>query len=135
MNQHARGPFDVTLNPLKPDNAPAERAGLGRMSIDKRFHGDLEATSAGEMLAAGTAVAGSAGYVAMERVSGTLHGRSGTFVLQHNATMTRGTPYLNIVVVPDSGTGELVGLAGTMTIEIAEGGKHSYAFDYELPSA
>lgn len=132
MNQHARGPFDVTLNPQKPDNPPAESAGLGRMSIDKQFHGDLDATSAGEMLAAGTAVKGSAGYVAMERVSGSLHGRTGTFVLQHNATMTRGAPYLNIIVVPDSGTGELQGLAGTMKIVIAEGGQHSYEFDYTL---
>lgn len=101
------------------------------MSIDKKFHGDLEGTSKGEMLSAGTAVKGSAGYVAMERVSGTLDGRHGTFTLQHFATMTRGAPHLQIVVVPDSGTGELVGLAGRMTIEI-EGGKHSYDFEYTI---
>jgi hypothetical protein len=103
------------------------------MSIDKRFHGDLEATSKGEMLMAGTAVEGSAGYVAIEIVSGTLQGRSGTFVLQHSGTMTRGAPQLTITVVPDSGTGQLLGLAGRMTIIIA-GGKHSYDFEYTLAS-
>jgi hypothetical protein len=101
------------------------------MSLDKQFHGDLEATSKGEMLSAGTAVKGSAGYVAMEHVSGTLHGKSGTFVLQHSGTMARGTPQLSVTVVPDSGTGQLAGLAGTMTINIA-GGKHSYEFEYTL---
>ena len=135
MSQHARGPFDVKLTPQKPDNAPAESAGFGRMSIDKQFHGDLEATSAGEMLAAMTGVQGSAGYVAIERVTGALHGRSGSFVLQHNATMTRGTPHLNVIVVPDSGTGELAGLSGTMNIVIAEGGKHSYELDYTLTAS
>jgi hypothetical protein len=102
------------------------------MSIDKQFHGDLEATSKGQMLTAGTEVQGSAGYVAIERVSGTLGGRSGTFALQHSGTMTRGEPQLSITVVPDSGTGQLVGLAGTMLITIADG-KHSYGFDYTLP--
>ncbi|PYR90434.1 MAG: DUF3224 domain-containing protein [Acidobacteria bacterium] len=105
--------------------------GLARMSIDKRFHGDLEATSTGEMLSAGTSVKGSAGYVAIERVTGTLAGRSGTFVLQHTGTMNRGTPDLTITVVPDSGTGDLTGLAGRMSINIDEG-KHSYGFDYTL---
>lgn len=99
--------------------------------MDKRFHGDLEATSKGEMLTAGTSVEGSAGYVAIERVSGTLHGRRGTFVLQHSGTMTRGAPQLTITVVPDSGTNELVGLAGRMVITIADG-KHSYDFEYTL---
>jgi hypothetical protein len=112
----------------------AEDATLGRMSIDKQFHGDLEATSKGQMLTAGTGVKGSAGYVAIERVSGTLHGRSGTFVLQHSGTMTRGAPQLTITVVPDSGTGQLVSLAGKMAIKIADG-KHSYDFDYTLPEA
>jgi hypothetical protein len=102
------------------------------MSIDKQFHGDLEAVSKGEMLSAGTSVKGSAGYVAMERVTGTLQGRSGTFVLQHNATMTRGAPHLQIIVVPDSGTSELEGLGGTMAINIVDG-KHSYLFEYTLP--
>ncbi|MDR3389185.1 MAG: DUF3224 domain-containing protein [Rudaea sp.] len=130
MTTHASGPFDVKLNPLDPYNK-SEGANLGRMSIDKQFHGDLEATSQGEMLSAMTEVKGSAGYVAIEKVSGTLHGRSGSFVLQHNATMTRGAPYLNIIVVPDSGTGELVGLNGKMTIVITNG-KHAYEFDYTL---
>jgi hypothetical protein len=128
----ARGPFDVTLNPLTPYNI--EDARLARMSIEKQFHGDLEAASKGEMLSAGSSVKGSAGYVAIELVTGELAGRSGTFVLQHNATMTRGAPQLSIVVVPDSGTRELVGLAGTMTIDVTDG-KHSYEFDYELPPA
>lgn len=132
MTEHAGGPFDVTLTPQKPDSAVAESAGLDRMSIQKQFHGDLEAASAGEMLAAISAVQGSAGYVAIEKVSGTLHGRSGSFVLQHNATMTRGVPCLNVIVVPDSGTGELAGLCGKMDIIIAEGGKHSYEFAYTL---
>jgi hypothetical protein len=104
------------------------------MSIDKQFHGDLEATSKGEMLTAGTVVKGSAGYVATERVSGTLYGRSGTFILQHGGTMTRGTPQLIITVVPDSGTDQLVGLAGTMVINI-ESGKHSYDFAYTLANS
>jgi hypothetical protein len=132
MNQHARGPFDVKLAPQKPDNPQAEGAGLGRMSIDKRFHGDLEATSQGEMIAFRTEVANSAGYVAIERVSGKLGGRDGSFVLQHSSTMNRGVPQQSISVVPDSGTGELKGLVGTMTIIIAEGGKHSYDFEYTL---
>jgi len=101
------------------------------MSIDKQFHGDLEATSKGEMLSAVTSVKGSAGYVAMERVSGTLHGRSGAFVLQHSGTMTRSAPQLSITVVPDSGTGQLAGLGGKMDIKIADG-KHSYTFDCTL---
>jgi hypothetical protein len=131
VSTRAAGPFDVKLNPLVPyENA--EGAILGRMSIDKQFHGDLEAVSKGEMLSAGTSVKGSAGYVAMERVTGTLQGRSGTFVLQHNATMTRGAPHLQIIVVPDSGTSELEGLGGTMAINIVDG-KHSYLFEYTLP--
>src|SRR6185312_9342775 len=97
----------------------------------KQFHGNLEASSKGEMLSAGTSIKGSAGYVAIERVSGTLHGRSGAFVLQHSGTMKRGTPELSVTVVPDSGTGELTGLAGRMMIHIA-GGKHSYEFEYTL---
>jgi hypothetical protein len=101
------------------------------MSLDKQFHGDIEGVSKGQMLAVSSQVPGSAGYVAMEWVDGTLHGRKGTFALQHSATMTRGTPQLSITVVPDSGTGELEGLSGTMTIIIADG-KHSYEFDYAL---
>jgi hypothetical protein len=126
----ATGTFDVKINSLPPYNSSAD-AKLARMSIDKQFHGDLEATSQGEMLSAGTDTKGSAGYVAIERVTGTLNGRSGGFVLQHNATMTRGAPYLNIIVVPDSGTGELVGLSGSMHI-IIEKEMHSYDFQYSV---
>jgi hypothetical protein len=129
VTSRASGTFGVKLNPqIMGDSAEAL---LGRMSIDKQFHGDLEATSNGEMLTAGTRLNGSAGYVAIERVSGKLHGRSGTFILQHSGTMTRGAPQLVITVVPDSGTGELVGLAGKLVINIADG-KHSYDFDYVL---
>jgi Protein of unknown function (DUF3224) len=129
MNK-AAGTFDVRINSLPPYNTTAD-AKLARMSIDKQFHGDLEATSQGEMLSAGTDTKGSAGYVAIERVTGALNGRSGGFALQHNATMTRGAPYLNIVVVPDFGTGELAGLTGKMHIVIDKG-KHSYEFEYSL---
>jgi hypothetical protein len=132
MMIHASGTFEVKIIPQKPDNKEAESANLGRLSIDKQFRGDLEATSKGEMLSAATEVKGSAGYVAIERVSGTLHGRSGTFILQHSGTMTRNAPQMSVTVVPDSGTGELVGLAGKMTIKIADG-KHFYEFDYTLP--
>ena len=128
---NASGTFDVKLTPHKPDKTEAESANLGRMSIDKKFWGDLEATSKGEMLSAMTEVKGSAGYVAVERVSGTLQGRHGTFVLQHSGTMTRGKPELSVTVLPDSGTGELAGLAGRMTIKI-DGGTHFYEFDYAL---
>jgi hypothetical protein len=130
MTIHAGGTFEVKLTPQAADDKN-EDATLGRMSIAKQFHGDLEATSKGEMLTAGTGVKGSAGYVAIERVSGKLHGRSGTFILQHSGTMTRGTPQLTITVVPDSGGGELMGLAGQMTIRIADA-KHSYDFEYTL---
>jgi hypothetical protein len=104
---------------------------VGRMSIDKQFHGDIEGASKGQMLTAGTSVKGSAGYVAIERVSGTLHGRNGAFILQHSGSMTRGKPQLKITVVPDSGTEQLAGLSGGMTIKI-ENGKHFYAFEYTL---
>lgn len=126
----AAGDFDVHLNPL-PTYESSDASLLGHLSLDKEFRGDLVATSKGEMLSAGTTVKGSAGYVAMERVTGTLHGRRGSFVLQHSGTMTRGAPQLSVSVVPDSGTGELVGLAGTMAIIIADG-KHSYEFSYTL---
>jgi hypothetical protein len=130
MMSHASGSFDVKLSSLEPYNTE-EGGKLARLSIDKQFHGDLEATSKGEMLSAGTDIKGSAGYVAIERVTGTLGGYSGSFVLHHNATMPRGEPNLNIVVVPDSGTGELKGLTGKMAIIIADG-KHSYEFTYNL---
>ena len=131
--QHAAGAFDVKVEAQgEPDKAGGST--LGRYSLDKQYHGDLEATAKGTMLTAGTDVKGSAGYVAMERVTGTLQGRSGSFVLQHTATMTRGEPQLSITVVPDSGSGQLAGLTGKMTIIIAAG-KHSYEFDYTLPPA
>ena len=130
MTTRASGTFTVKLTPQATDDSP-ESALLGRMSIEKQFHGDLEATSKGTMLSAGTTVKGSAGYVAIERVSGALHGRSGTFVLQHSGTMTRGAPQLTITVVPDSGTEGLVGLASKVAIIIADG-KHSHDFEYTL---
>jgi len=133
VTKHASGSFEVKLTPREPDDK-ATRTTLGRMSIDKQFSGDLEASSMGAMLTAGTSVKGSAGYVALEQVAGTLHGRSGTFVLQHSGTITRGAPSLTITVVPDSGTGQLAGLAGKMEIKIADG-KHSYEFDYTLAEA
>jgi len=131
MTKRAKGPFDVKLTPAAPPER-AEGVSLGRMAIDKQFHGDLEATSKGEMLSATTDVKGSAGYVAIERVTGALHGRRGSFVLQHSGTMTRGAPGLIITVVPDSGVGEPAGIAGGMTIEITDG-EHLYDFAYTLP--
>ena len=126
MTMHASGLFERKMRPK-----PAGEHGLVRLALDKQFFGDLEATSAGEMLAAHTAVEGSAGYVAMERVDGTLHGRRGTFVLQHSGTMDRGAPSLALSVVPDSATGELAGLSGTMKID-REDGKHAYSFEYTI---
>lgn len=127
MSTQASGTFEVKLAPQTQ-----YEESVGRLSIDKQFHGDLEATSKGEMLAvSSSSVKGSAGYVAMEQVSGTLHGRSGNFALQHSGLMTRGAAELSVTVVPDSGTGQLVGLSGRMTIEISDG-KHSYAFEYSL---
>ncbi len=130
MAARAHGTFEVKLTPQAADEK-AENPVLGRMSIDKQFHGDLEGSSKGEMLTAGTGVKSSAGYVAIERVTGTLNGRTGAFALQHSGTMTRGAPQLTITVVPDSGTGQLTGLSGKMMIQIADG-KHSYEFDYTL---
>jgi hypothetical protein len=132
MPSHATGTFEVKLAPQPLANADAGPL-MGRLTINKTFHGDLQATSQGEMLSAGTAIKGSAGYVAMECVTGTLHGKSGSFALQHSGTMNRGAPQLTVSVVPDSGTGELTGLTGTLSIQIADG-KHSYAMDYEILS-
>jgi hypothetical protein len=132
MPNHAAGPFDVKIT---AQDDKSEDPLLGRMTIDKQYHGDLEATGKGQMLTAGTAVKGSGAYVAIEKVDGTLHGRTGTFLLQHAGTMTQGAPQLVISVVPDSGTGQLAGIAGKMAIKIAEGGKHSYDFEYTLPKA
>ena len=130
MTKHASGTFDVKMTPQAPDEKVGDPT-VGRMALDKQFHGDLEATSKGQMLVTGTEVEGSAGYVAMERVIGTLQNLKGTFALQHTGTMNRGTPQLSVTVVPDSGTGELVGLAGKMTINIVEG-KHLWEFEYTL---
>ncbi|GAB2581492.1 DUF3224 domain-containing protein [Dyella jejuensis] len=126
----ATGSFEVSLTPQTP-TAGIEPANLGRMSINKQFHGELEANSLGEMLSAMGEVQGSAGYVAIERVTGTLHGKQGSFVLQHHGVMHRGAPQLSVIVVPDSGTEELAGLNGSMQIAI-EQGDHTYVFDYEL---
>ncbi len=131
MTQRASGTFEVKLTPQASDDTASGSATLGRMTLDKQLYGDLEATSKGQMLSAMTNVEGSAGYVAIERVSGTLHGRTGTFVLQHSGTMTGGAQQLSVSVVPDSGTNQLAGLSGTMTINIADG-KHSYDFEYTL---
>ena len=130
VTTRATGAFDVKLDVQPVDEKGG--AAIGRLSIDKQFHGDLEASSKGQMLAASTATPGSAGYVAIEHVTGTLEGRSGSFILQHSGTMTRGAPQLSVTVVPDSGTGQLTGLAGKMTIRITEG-KHFYEFEYTLP--
>ncbi|SRR6266446_234491 len=126
----ASGTFEVKMTPQSPDNNSGT-ATVGRYSLDKTFSGDLEGTSKGEMLAVSTAVEGSAGYVAMEQVAGTLKGQTGGFALQHTGTMNRGAPQLSVTVVPDSGTGQLAGLTGKMEIKIAEG-KHFYEFDYSL---
>ena len=128
------GEFEVKVNPQKADNAEAEKAGVGRMSLDKRFHGALEATSTGEMLSVMSDVKGSGAYVAIERVTGKLEGRSGSFVLHHRGIMTRGVPQLSVTVAPDSGTGELKGLTGEMTIKITDG-NHFYEFSYAIADA
>lgn len=128
MTTHASGTFEVKLSPQDDKSGDST---LGRMTIAKQIHGDLEGSSVGQMLTAGTGVTGSAVYVAIEKVSGTLNGRKGTFILHHTGVMTRGAPQLTITVVPDSGTGELEGLSGKMTINIADG-KHSYEFEYTL---
>jgi len=133
VTTRATGTFDVKVTP-QPSGDKTDDATLGRMTIDKQIHGDLEATSKGQMLTAGTPIKGSAGYVAIERISGALHGRTGTFILQHTGTMTRGALQLSITVVPDSGTGQLTGLTGKMDIQIADG-KHSYDFAYKLPDS
>lgn len=125
----ATGTFDVKMAPQADADAT-----VGRMSLDKQFHGDIEGTGKGMMLAAMTATPSSAGYVAIEKVTGTLQGKRGSFLLQHSSTMARGIPSQSIVVIPDSGTDELTGLSGSMTI-IVEGKKHSYEFGYTLGKA
>jgi hypothetical protein len=132
MTIHARGTFDVKVTPQAPDDAAA--GPFGRLFLDKTFHGELDGTSKGQMLASGTGNDGSGAYVALELVRGTLNGRRGSFVLQHKGTMAKGVATMIVTVVPDSGTEELTGLAGKMTIIIA-GGKHSYDLEYALGSA
>ena len=131
MTGHAIGTFDVKVVPQAADDQ-SKPAAIARMSIDKQFHGGLEGTSRVEMLTANTDVKGSAVYVAIEQFTGTLAGRKGTFLLHHTGIMTRGAPQLTVSVVPDSGTGQFVGLTGEMNITIADG-KHSYDFAYTLP--
>lgn len=128
MTTHITGTFEVKLVPQAHEDNVGDPS-VGRMSIEKQFFGDLDATSKGQMLAVRTEVSGSAGYVAMERVVGTLQGRSGSFALQHSGIMTRGEKQLSVSVVPDSGTDQLMGLSGTMGIEIVEG-KHLYTFNF-----
>ena len=129
MTRNISGEFDLKMLPQPQEGGSAAP---GRMLLDKRFHGALDATSVGQMLALMTATKGSAGYVAMELVTGSLVGKRGSFTLQHSGTMTRGTPTLSVSVVPDSGTEALHGLSGQMKIRI-EGGKHFYDFEYTLP--
>jgi hypothetical protein len=130
LTTHATGPFEVKITPA---DEKSDDPLLGRLMLDKQFHGDLDAISKGQMLTAGTPVKGSGAYVAIEKVTGTLHGRSGSFVLQHTGTMTQGAPLLTITVVPDSGSGQLVGITGKMTINIVDG-KHLYDLEYTLPT-
>lgn len=130
---HAAGQFEVKVAPQVADHPAAKASGLARLSIDKQFSGPLEAVSVGEMLASGDG-SRSGAYVALEKVTGTLEGRAGSFVLMHSAVMLRGTPQdWSVNVVPDSATGELEGLTGAMTIRI-ESGKHYYQIEYQLPS-
>lgn len=138
-SHHATGPFSVSMSPQAETGFVAAAAGspssgtaFNRLLLDKQYQGDLQANAQGQMLSAVTATAGSAGYVAIEQVSGSLHGREGSFVLQHSGLMDRGSQQLMITVVPDSGTGGLVGLAGRLQIRISEG-RHFYDFDYTLP--
>ncbi len=133
MKGRATGTFEVTMSPQPPYEA-GDGIALSRISIEKKFHGALEGTSRVEMLSAGTGVAGSAGYVAIERVHASLEGRAGSFVLQHSGTMTRGKPHLSVRVVPDSGTAGLTGISGALTIDIREG-QHFYTFDYSWDEA
>lgn len=127
MTRHAKGSFEVKLTPQ-----PADDPALGRYTLEKQWHGDLDATSKGQMLTGMATVKTSGAYVAIERVTGTLEGKSGSFILQHNGTMANGTQQLNIAVVPDSGTAQLAGISGRLTINIVDG-KHFYDFEYTLP--
>lgn len=130
MKRRANGTFEVKLTPQPADDY-FDATTLARLTLDKEFRGDLEGTSKGQMLSAGTPIRNSAGYVAIERVNGTLQGRAGSFILQHSGTMNRGAPSLVVSIVPDSGSGALEGISGTMTIDLS-GGKHAYTLDYTL---
>ena len=125
------GAFEVVLNPLDPYASGTNEMNIGRMSIEKKFQGGIEGSSRGEMLSVRTPTEGSAGYVALEQVTGAIDGRTGSFVLQHFGVMSKEQHRLTLEVVPDSGTGELTGLSGTMTID-AKNGDHSYQFTYAL---
>jgi hypothetical protein len=131
--RHAAGAFDVTVTPLPAEAGIGDEC-IGRMALSKRFHGDLQASALGQMLATRTPTPGSAAYVALDRVTGSLHGRTGSFSLQHSGTMDRGAPTLDIKIVPDSGTEQLAGISGRLRIRIEEG-RHFYELDYELPDA
>ena len=131
--KRASGSFDVSVTPLPNADVSSDPL-LGRFLLIKKFSGDLEASARGHMLSAGTATKGSAGYVAIDHITGTLQGRKGSFVLQHSGSMKRGAPTLSVLVVPDSGTGELTGLTGTLNINIVEG-KHFYDFLYSIPAS
>lgn len=133
MSEKATGTFEVKVTPL-PEDVKVQGVAVGRLSIDKVWSGDIVGTSKGEMMTAGGAVKGSGGYVAVEMMKVSLKGRSGTFTLMHHATMKSDADFKMLInVIPDSGTGELTGLAGALTI-IVEPGKHSYVFDYTLPA-
>lgn len=134
MTRIARGAFDVKVAPVTQEQFP-EGNGVGRFSLEKRYHGDLDAAARGEMLTAGTQVEGSAAYVAVERVEGSLGGHRGTFLLVHRGTMSGGDQHLSITVVPDSGTGDLAGLSGTFEVTITEDGGHHYSFEHTLPDS
>jgi hypothetical protein len=129
MTMHATGPFDVKVT---AQDDKSDDPLLNRMTLDKQYHGDLEGTGKGQMLTAGTEVKSSGAYVAIEKVTGTLKGHAGSFVLQHSGTMTQNAPQLSVTIVPDSGTGALKGIAGKMVITIAAGGKHFYDLEYTL---
>lgn len=131
MEQRVKGSFEVSRS-MQPACDLGDGVEAAHMRFDKRFHGELDATSVVHMLAVGTAVEGSAAYVAVERIAGTLCGRAGSFLMQHNGTMDRGTPSLSLTVVPDSGSGALLGLSGSLAIDIVDG-QHFYTFGYSLP--
>jgi hypothetical protein len=131
MSGTAKGTFEVKTT---PQPAASDDTGIARLLLDKQFHGDLEAISKGQMLGAGNPAKGSGGYVAIEKVTGTLNGRKGSFALQHSGSMANGVPNMNVSVVPESGTDQLTGISGKMSIDIKEG-KHFYTFDYNLPAA